>query len=309
MLQQTRVETVRGYYERWMHRFPTLDALASAPIDQVLKAWEGLGYYARARNLHRGARLLRERHGGELPASAQALKALPGIGDYTAGAIASIAYGQPEPAVDGNVKRVLCRLMDVPRISSAQLKAEAARLVPASRPGDFNQALMELGATVCTPRTPRCAACPVSGFCLAFARGTQGSRPARKVKRALPNRSFVVLVLRNARNQVLMRQRPHSGLLGGLWEFPTREAKRPTALLHQLLGSSPPKTNRLGTVIHTFSHFRAHYTVYSARLETFPLPDSEHRILAWPELADLAMSVSQRSIYDRAASEVVGLSG
>ncbi len=154
MLQQTRVETVVPYYRRWLERFPTVRELADAPADDVLKQWEGLGYYSRARNLHQAARLVRERHGGELPSDPQLLRELPGFGAYTVGAVASIAFGRPLPAVDGNVRRVLARLFDVARPTAAWLQAAAARLVPADAPGDFNQALMELGATICTPRVP-----------------------------------------------------------------------------------------------------------------------------------------------------------
>ncbi len=165
MLQQTRVDAVVPYYERWLRRFPTLHALATAEPDEVLRAWEGLGYYARARNLHRAARVVRERHAGDVPSEPAALRELPGVGDYTAGAIASIAFGRREPAVDGNVRRVLARLLDVADPPPARLRAVAAALVPAERPGDFNQALMELGALVCTARVPRCADCPVRGVC------------------------------------------------------------------------------------------------------------------------------------------------
>src|SRR5690606_12408822 len=160
MLQQTRADVVAPYYERWLERFPTLDALADAELDDVLHAWQGLGYYARARNLHRAARMVRERHGGELPRDAAALRALPGVGAYTAGAIASIAFGEPCPAVDGNVRRVLARLFDLADAAPGTIHELAARLVPRRRAGDFNQALMDLGATVCSPRRQACGECP-----------------------------------------------------------------------------------------------------------------------------------------------------
>ena len=164
MLQQTRVETVIPYYERWLRRFPGWEALADAGEDEVLRAWTGLGYYRRARNLHRAARVVRERFGGELPKEPAALKRLPGVGEYTAGAVASIAFGRAVPAVDGNVRRVLCRILDVAAPTAGRLREEAARLVDPGRPGDFNEALMELGATVCTPRAPGCGGCPVRGW-------------------------------------------------------------------------------------------------------------------------------------------------
>lgn len=177
MLQQTRVETARPYYERWLERFPDLDALADAEIDDVLRAWQGLGYYARARNLHRAARMVRERYHGAIPADPAELRRLPGVGAYTAGAVASIAFGAATPAVDGNVRRVVARLHDLEDPTAAQLQTLAVELVPADRPGDFNQALMEIGATVCTPRAPDCDACP--GGCWA-ASGSSPTRPRRR---------------------------------------------------------------------------------------------------------------------------------
>jgi A/G-specific adenine glycosylase len=182
MLQQTRVLTVLGYYERWMARFPTVSALADAEDDDVLHAWQGLGYYSRARRLLSGARAVAERHGGQLPSDVQALLALPGIGPYSAGAIASIAFGLPEPIVDGNVVRVLCRLFALAGDPArAPLKAElwriARELVPKDKPSEFNQSLMELGATICTPSSPRCALCPVAKHCRALAQGKQRELP------------------------------------------------------------------------------------------------------------------------------------
>lgn len=220
MLQQTRVETVVPYYERWLERFPTLDALAEAPIDDVLHAWAGLGYYRRAHNLHRAARAVRERHHGELPEDPDALRDLPGIGDYTAGAIASIAFGRPEPAVDGNVRRVLSRLHDLPGPGAAELRRLAAALVPEDRPGDFNQALMEFGATVCTPRAPRCEACPLAEHCRARAAGTQLERPLPKRSKPLPEDDVGTAVVVAPDGALLLVRRPDEGLLAGLWEFP-----------------------------------------------------------------------------------------
>ncbi|HEX2166809.1 MAG TPA: A/G-specific adenine glycosylase, partial [Longimicrobiales bacterium] len=196
MSQQTRVETAIPYYQRWLSRFPTVAALADASPDEVLKAWEGLGYYSRARNLHAAARIVRERHGGEVPVQYDALRALPGVGEYTAGAVSSIAFGARRPAVDGNVRRVLARLLDDPAPSPAMLHAAAGALVPAERPGDFNQSLMELGATICTPRAPRCRRCPVAGRCAALAAGTQEQRPLPKPKKVVPTIALATAVVR-----------------------------------------------------------------------------------------------------------------
>ena len=289
MLQQTRSETVRAYYQRWLRRFPDLNTLAAAPIDDVLKQWEGLGYYSRARNLHRAAALLREQYHGILPTDPEALRKLPGIGEYTAGAIASIAYGKRTAAIDGNVKRVLSRVLDLPSPSAAVLRDTAAALVSPKRPGDFNQGLMELGATICTPRSPKCDACPINGLCRARQNGTQLQRPARSKAAALPVRKFSTVVLLDAEGYVLISRRGETGLLSGLWEFPTIE---------QLDHLTLPKLKKLLTARHTFSHFIGQYEVKTARLpgkaEAPPLAT-----LRWvlpSDLSDYAMPTAQRRI-------------
>ncbi|MGH7466613.1 MAG: A/G-specific adenine glycosylase [Longimicrobiales bacterium] len=299
MLQQTRVETVRAFYLRWMQQFPDLDTLADAPLDAVLKAWEGMGYYARARNLHRGALIVREQYHGVLPRSYHELQALPGIGEYTAGAIASIAYGAATPAVDGNVKRVLCRLLDTDQLSATQLREHATRLISPDRAGDFNQAFMELGATICTPRTPHCEKCPVTPFCLAFRRGTQHARPARKRASPLPDRHFVLLVILDPQGNTLLHRRPQDGLLGGLWEFPTFQARRPAMFLRRLLRNSTARSKKLATLIHPFSHFRAHYAVHLCRVHKLPPTHSDFATKPWKDLAGLAMSAAQRRVYSQ----------
>lgn len=223
MLQQTQTATVIPYYERFMERFPTVQALADAPLEEVLRYWEGLGYYARARNLHRAAQLIAQ-NGGQLPRTADQLRELPGIGAYTAGAIASIAFGQPTPVVDGNVSRVLARLLWL----KGDLRAHAAQkrlwqlaqeLVDPQQPGAFNQAMMELGSTVCLPVQPRCGACPVSHLCTAYQRGQPTAVPEPSRRTAMQARVDVsALVLREGR--YLLARRAPEGLWGGLWEFP-----------------------------------------------------------------------------------------
>lgn len=222
MLQQTRVETVVPYYRRWLGLFPDLESLARASRDDVLRAWQGLGYYRRARNLHAGARMVHEERGGVLPSDYDGLRALPGVGEYTAGAVASIAFGQSVPAVDGNVKRVLARLFDEPRPRAGWLRRAAAELLDPSRPGDWNQALMELGATVCTPRSPSCGACPWESLCAARAADTQEDRPESGPARAVPSQVFVTAVVADGGGRVLVERRPEGGLLGGMWSFPDR---------------------------------------------------------------------------------------
>ena len=224
MLQQTRVSAVESYYRRFLRKFPDVGALARAPLDDVLKAWEGLGYYSRARNLHRAAGVVLERHGGQLPAAAPDLRKLPGVGRYTAGAIASIAFGRDEPIVDGNVIRVLARIFRIredPKAPATQRKlwSLAAELLPPGRAGMFNQAMMELGALVCAPRGPDCDACPVAGACAARARGEQADLPRRTPKAPVPHYTVAAGVIRKP-GWILIDRRKPEGLLGGLWEFP-----------------------------------------------------------------------------------------
>ena len=281
MLQQTRVETVIPYYDRWMERFPTVEALADVDEESVLKAWEGLGYYSRARNLHRSALIVRERLGGVIPRDSQGLRMLPGIGEYSAGAIASIAYGEVVPAVDGNVRRVLSRLFDLEDPPDANLRKRAGELVDPDRPGDWNQALMELGATVCTPRSPQCSACPLTGECRALAEGTQELRPVSKRRPRVRTVCYAVVVVLNPAGEVLMVRRPPEGLLGGLWEFPAVEIgveddtpvdgtlcaggtlyERCRARLEDLgvqITSGMDRFSVLPEVRHTFTHLEAVY--------------------------------------------------
>jgi A/G-specific adenine glycosylase len=265
MAQQTRVETVVPYFERWMLRFPVVAALAEAPLDDVLRLWEGLGYYSRARNLHSAALIMRERHAGAVPDTYAALRSLPGVGEYTAGAVSSMAFGERVPAVDGNVRRVLARLLDEPAPSPAQLREVATALVPADRPGDFNQALMELGATICTPRRPRCHRCVIAEYCASRAAGTQLSRPLPRKRSTLPAFDIATAILRRDDGRVLIARRPPTGLLAGLWNFPGREmqvdeiaatvVERIAAASGEIRSAAVP----LCVVEHVFSHRRERY--------------------------------------------------
>jgi A/G-specific adenine glycosylase len=220
MLQQTRVETVIPYYKRWVEQFPDIDSLADADLDDVLLAWQGLGYYRRARGLLAGAAVVRERHGGRMPTAVDDLRGLPGVGEYTAGAVASIAYGTPVGAVDGNVRRVLARLFDVPAPTAKWLRATAADLVDPRRAGDWNQALMELGALVCAPRSPRCGECPLATWCAATKAGTQEDRPAPVRKKTAESRTWATAVVVDRSGHALVVRRPPDGLLAGMWAFP-----------------------------------------------------------------------------------------
>ena len=265
MLQQTRVETVIPYWERFLARFPTVDALADAEADDVMQHWAGLGYYSRARNLQAAARSVVDEHGGALPDSVEALQTLKGVGRYTAGAVASIAFDRPAPILDGNVKRVLARVLhirdDVTRpATERQLWATAEELAAGPSPGDLNQALMELGALVCTPRKPRCPACPIARDCAARKAGDAEALPIkRRATRVRKLEGVAAWLTRGGR--VLAVRRPPEGLLGGLWELPGGEletgenAEQGLArCLRERVGMVAKDTTAVGQVKHVFTH-------------------------------------------------------
>lgn len=267
MLQQTRVDQATPYFERFMKRFPSVRKLAGASEEEVLKAWEGMGYYSRARNLHRAASIVCEDHGGHLPDEVQELKKLPGIGPYTAGAIASIAFGQDEPVLDGNVIRVLCRIFGVAADPAApatrkRLWKLAREIVPFGKAGLFNQAVMDLGAMVCLPQKPLCPSCPVREICLACLRDAQHRYPKKRVRKPVPHETVVAGIVWN-KNKVLIDKRRPEGLLGGLWEFPGGKRKKGETLqqaLHREIKEEVGITVRikraLTAIEHAYSHFR-----------------------------------------------------
>ena len=259
MLQQTRVETVQPYYQRFLARFPDLEALASADEQDVLREWSGLGYYARARNLKRAAELMARDHAGTVPTDPAELAALPGVGRYTVGAVRSIAFGERAAVVDGNVRRVLSRLTGEPALDSAALWSLAEELVPRAHPGDWNQALMELGATLCTPRRPDCPACPLRDSCAARESGRPEEFPAPRARPApTPVRALAGLLVRRVPEPaVLMLRRPSRGLLGGLWELPNVEGDDEDALVRLLAertGLRAEPRDSVGELCHVFSH-------------------------------------------------------
>lgn len=311
MLQQTRVATVESYYRRFLERYPAVEALAAAPIDDVLKLWEGLGYYARARNLHRLARQIVNDHAGRFPASAKALQQLPGIGRYTAAAIASIAFDQTVAVLDGNVIRVLSRLIDLPEEISQmrveqQLWTLAESLLPAERPGDYNQALMDLGRTICTPREPDCRHCPVQSFCQAFAQGTQSLRPVKKQKSPLPNVRAAAAILRDAKDRILLVQRPAEGLLGGLWALPGGRCEAEetyTDCLHrslkQMLGIEIRVAEEMAATEQTFTHFRLRLRAFACELLAgTPTGETRSAWAAAEELPRYSLGKADRKIMD-----------
>jgi len=274
MLQQTRVDTVIPYYQRFITLFPTATALADAPEEKVLKAWEGLGYYSRARNLQVAVREVTERYDGQVPASFVAMTALKGVGSYTAGAVLSIAYNLPLPAVDGNVLRVFSRLFfiteEIAKPSVRRHVEELARsAIPEGRAADFNQAVMELGALVCTPRTPQCVACPLQDHCEALKRGRQADLPVKRAKTGPREEAFVVLLIKDE-DRIAIRQRAAKGLLAGLWELPlvsVIDARADFADVSvaagpgigALLATEPKNWTDAGVYTHVFSHI--HWTL------------------------------------------------
>lgn len=270
MLQQTRVTAVLPYFARFMAAFPTVEALAAADTEQLMKLWEGLGYYSRARNLQKAAQIVTERYGGQFPAAYEELIALPGIGDYTAGAILSIAFGQRVPAVDGNVLRVAARItgsrLDVLDGKNRKLfRAWMAEAMPADRPGAYNQALMDLGATVCLPNgQPLCDACPARDFCAANREGCQSELPVRAKKKEKRLEQLTVFLLRRE-GRIALRRRPKEGLLAGLWEYPhVPGVLDETAAAAQLAewGISPHQWTKKLTAKHEFTHIRWEMTGY-----------------------------------------------
>lgn len=313
MLQQTRVEQGLPYFERFLRAFPTVQRLAAAHEDEVFKAWEGLGYYGRARNLHRAARMVVEQSGGCFPTTAADWRRLPGVGRYTAGAVASIAFGERVPVLDGNVKRALARLFDIaecvdtPAVE-ARLWDLAGALVPKRNPGDLNQALMELGATVCLPRSPRCDTCPVRGQCGALRRGVQEALPVRRRAAAVPHHDVVVAVIRR-RGRYLIGRRPPEGLLGGLWEFPGGKVRagetHAEALERELreeLGVGISVGEPIAAVRHAYTHLRVTLHVYACAITDGEPVAGTHTALRWARRGDFA-----RYAFPKANHKFLGL--
>ena len=296
MLQQTTVKAVLPRYAAFLRRWPDVKALARAELGEVLAAWAGLGYYARARNLHACARAVADEHGGRFPAEEAELRQLPGVGDYTAAAIAAIAFGRRATPVDGNIERVVARLFTVatplPEAKS-EIKALAATLTPAERAGDFAQAMMDLGATICTPRRPACGLCPVRIDCRGYSEGLAEGLPYRAAKSARPVRRGVAFVALRADGAVLLRERPLRGLLGGMLETPSSPWGNAAPNGTSVEQHAPLKTNwrKLpGQVEHTFTHFHLELQVYRAEVELDAKPKraAEPERCRWLKLRELS---------------------
>ena len=311
MLQQTRVETVIPYFERFMEEFPTLEALSEAEEEQVLKAWEGLGYYSRIRNLHSAVKEVKEKYGGKVPDTMEEITSLKGVGPYTAGAILSIAYGKPYPAVDGNVMRVASRILsiweDIAKPSSRKIFEEAIhRLMYKEDPSSFNQALMELGALICTPTSPSCLLCPVREHCYAFEEGVQEELPVKTRKKNMKLVHMGAVVLKNREGKFLIHKREKTGLLANLWEFPNFEMTSsldPGTRLRQLLKEKYNiealiNNGTFAKIQHVFSHLTWDIDVYAGEIVN-EVEEGERLKLAEPQdVQQFAFPVSHQKIWN-----------
>ena len=306
MLQQTRVEAVKGYFDRFLESLPDIKALAEAEEEKLLKLWEGLGYYNRVRNMQKAAKIVMEQYGGELPADYEALKALPGIGSYTAGAIASIAFGLPEPSVDGNVLRVLKRIAasydDITKEKiKKELEADVRSIMPKDRPGDFNQSLMELGATVCLPNgKPLCEQCPVMHLCKAFHQGVELQIPVKppKKERRIEERT-VFLIKEECKHpvEIVLHKRPDTGLLSGMWELPNVENHLDVKQVQRMFPDA--KVKRLPDGKHIFSHVEWRLLCYEIKTKaTGSLPEQIEQGTQVFSLQEIKEQISLPSAFD-----------
>lgn len=308
MLQQTTVQTVIPYYERWCKTFPTIKHLSQAPIENVLKSWQGLGYYARARNLHKASQIVVKEYGGNLPKDAVAVRKLPGFGPYATGSVLSIAYDMPLQIIDANVRRVIMRILMLSGVAGvgqdSQISAYLGKVFPKKRAGDFNQALMELGALICKPKEPLCSQCPVTLFCKAFHNNVQNDIPIKKIKE-ISNIHAVVAVISKG-GKVFLQKRMGKGLLQGMWEFPGGKIEvaeeKIDALARELreeLKVELKSAEYLFDVVHSYTQFRARISVYAATLH-FPIIMNKNRI--WADKDDilrLPLPSGTRKIIDK----------
>lgn len=315
MLQQTRVETVIPYYKRWMAALPDIFHLANATQHQVLNLWEGLGYYTRARNLHKAAKIVLAEYNGKLPADIPSLRKLPGIGPYTAAAIASIAFGMDVVAIDGNLRRVIARLENIQSLLGTpdfekQVTQFANSHLPPGHAGNYNQALMDLGATICLPRQPRCNRCPLQLFCSAYQAGEQAQVPIRRSRASIPHYTVTAAIIQR-NDKVLIAQRPADGLLGNLWEFPGGKQEKGEDLhtclqreLQEELGVSVRIKQPFGIYSHAYTHFKVTLHAFRCELIDSEPEPREHHQLQWvtpSQLADFPMGKIDRQIASRLA--------
>jgi A/G-specific adenine glycosylase len=310
MLQQTKVDTVIPYFNKFIEQFPTLEALAEADEEEVLKAWEGLGYYSRIRNLHAAVKEVKEQYGGKIPDNREQFSKLKGVGPYTTGAVLSIAYGIPEPAVDGNVMRVLSRIFlvweDIAKTGTRKLfEAIVRQIISRENPSYFNQALMELGALICTPRNPACLLCPVQAHCRALQEGVQAELPVKTKKTSIKQVAIVAAVLKDEYGKVLIHKRDSDGLLANLWEFPNCEVvhsrENPERQLEKFLkeeyGAIVQLEKPFAILEHVFSHLVWNITVYEGKLVSGFTETEQLKLVDEQEIGLYAFPVSHQRIW------------
>ena len=318
MLQQTRVETAAPYFRRFIEAFPTVGALAAAPLDSVLKRWEGLGYYSRARNLHRAAGAVVAEHGGRVPSDPEAFRALPGVGPYTAAAVLSLSFGVPLAVLDGNVVRVLARVFAVGEDAKAgrtrrALQDLAGRLLDEGDPGRWNEAVMELGATVCTPRAPACPRCPLAGVCRAAAEGRPEAYPVTSKAKPVPHHTVAVAVVADGAGRLLIQRRPEDAMLGGLWEFPGGKREPDETVeaacareVREELGVEVEVGPPVARVEHAYSHFRITLHAFRCRIVAGEPRSAGKLPLRWvrpDELDDYAFPRANRRVVEALQAE------
>ncbi|MEX0746542.1 MAG: A/G-specific adenine glycosylase [Rhodothermales bacterium] len=318
MLQQTRVDQATPYYHRFTERFPSVESLAGADLDEVLLCWEGLGYYSRARKLHEAARMVVKEFDGRIPDSEPEIRALPGVGPYTAAAVLSIAYDKPHAVLDGNVARVLARVFavesEIDKAPARRALSEAAGLLlDRERPGVFNQAVMELGATICAPTLPQCTSCPVRPVCAAYTRGEPTAYPVTTKRRAVPHYDIAVALLFDEGGRLLIQRRPEESMLGGLWEFPGGKRERGERLeetcrreLREELCVEISIDGLFARVSHAYSHFRITLYAYRARIVEGTPRSSRDLPVQWVDVCDLgrfAFPRANRRIIEHLASK------
>ena len=309
MLQQTRVDTVIPYFNRFIEQFPTIEALSQAEEEKILKAWEGLGYYSRARNLHSAVKEVYEKYAGRVPDDPKEFSSLKGVGPYTAGAVLSIAYGIPEPAVDGNVMRVLSRILsiweDIAKPSARKIFEQAVRrMIAIENPSYFNQALMELGALICTPTSPSCLLCPVREHCHAFSEGVQSELPVKTKNKKQREVHLAAVILRDAAGRTLIHKRPDKGLLANLWEFPNieihipykTEKKQLKTVLAAEYGAVVKIGSIVGSIDHAFSHLTWNIHVYEGRLIKLQEENKDLKLVTKEEIEKFPFPVSHQKM-------------
>lgn len=313
MLQQTTVEAVRRYFAAFTERWPTVTDLAAAPVEDIMKAWAGLGYYSRARNLKACADHVAGTLGGRFPDTEQGLRALPGVGAYTAAAIAAIAFDRPAAVVDANIERVITRLFGIATplpLAKTAIRQRMAQLTPDSRPGDFAQAMMDLGAGICTPRRPRCMLCPLNAGCEALANGDPELYPVKAAKAARPQRRGAAFVAVRGDGAVLMRTRPEKGMLGGMTEVPTTDwSARADGATEASAAPLPGLWRRVGSVSHVFTHFALDLEIFLATEVTAPAPPAHRWVAASAVPSEALPSLIKKAIEAALPGATLNLKG